>query len=538
MSYKLLDDRQVVNRSALPISIGSSANITLDALFAQIDSVMVNLNGTQTLTNKTLSFLKTNVVTDSTTTGTAATLVGGDTSVGTVRVTNGSLVSISGIPAGLASQYITIENQTGNTISVNNNDASVSAANRIFTGTGASLTMPANASYNLVYDSTVSRWMLLGTAGAAPAKFAPTVQILTFNNTPFTAIASNGSPTLTGVSNFTGLFVGMGISGTDIAGGAFITALNPGLSTITMSANATGGAPTFASLVLQDLTYTAQTAGPSGNSITVSYTTGAAPTSATLTLQDITYTAVTPGTSGNSITVSYTTGGVAGSEVVSVIGDAISVQIQNGVSTATQVLAAINASAPATALVSGAITGTGSNPQTAPASGSLSGGAAAVIAVTVISNAISVQIQSGVTTASQILAAINASAPATALVSVAVSGTGSNPQTAPASGSLSGGAFNTVTITPTGSGTYVTPTSPAPLYIEVEMVGGGGGGGLTNGAAGGGGGGSGGYIVSIIASPAATYIYTVGTFGSGASGSQTNGGAGGSGVIVVREYYQ
>jgi hypothetical protein len=54
MSFKPLDDRQVVQRSALPTSIGSSANETLDALFALIDSKMVNLAGSQNLTNKTI----------------------------------------------------------------------------------------------------------------------------------------------------------------------------------------------------------------------------------------------------------------------------------------------------------------------------------------------------------------------------------------------------------------------------------------------------------------------------------------------------
>jgi hypothetical protein len=47
MAFKPLDSRQSENRAALPISIGSAANTTLDSLFAQIDSVMVNLTGVQ-----------------------------------------------------------------------------------------------------------------------------------------------------------------------------------------------------------------------------------------------------------------------------------------------------------------------------------------------------------------------------------------------------------------------------------------------------------------------------------------------------------
>ena len=56
------------------------------------------------------------------------------------------------------------------------------------------------------------------------------------------------------------------------------------------------------------------------------------------------------------------------------------------------------------------------------------------------------------------------------------------------------------------------------------------------------GGGSGGCIYAIIASPASTYLYTIG--GGGAGGTSTGGtvtgqagGAGGSGYIVVEEYY-
>lgn len=95
-------------------------------------------------------------------------------------------------------------------------------------------------------------------------------------------------------------------------------------------------------------------------------TSGDIPTHATLTLQSLTYTAVATGISGNSISVQYTAGGIAGSEFVSVLGNAITVQIQSGVSTATQVQAAINGSAPALALISVQITGFAATAQTAP----------------------------------------------------------------------------------------------------------------------------------------------------------------------------
>lgn len=79
---------------------------------------------------------------------------------------------------------------------------------------------------------------------------------------------------------------------------------------------------------------------------------GSAGAFATLLNNGITWTAVTMGSAGNSITVALVSGGTAGAEVVTVTGTAISVQIQSGVSTRTQVLTAVQASTAASALVS------------------------------------------------------------------------------------------------------------------------------------------------------------------------------------------
>lgn len=87
---------------------------------------------------------------------------------------------------------------------------------------------------------------------------------------------------------------------------------------------------------------------------------------AAVTIQDLTYTADTAGAAGNGITIQYTTGGTAGSEGVSVIGTAITVQIQSGVSTATQVKAAVDGFPAAAALVDTSISGVGGTAQTAP----------------------------------------------------------------------------------------------------------------------------------------------------------------------------
>ena len=92
-------------------------------------------------------------------------------------------------------------------------------------------------------------------------------------------------------------------------------------------------------------------------------------------IQDITYTALKGGDAGEAISVEYADTATAGSETVAVSGNVILVGIDSGVSTATQVLAAINGSAAALLLVTAAITGTGSNAQVTAAAVFLQNGA-------------------------------------------------------------------------------------------------------------------------------------------------------------------
>lgn len=96
----------------------------------------------------------------------------------------------------------------------------------------------------------------------------------------------------------------------------------------------------------------------SSNIATLAFTVPAE-TAASRTLQTaLTFTAVANlGASGNSITITFTGGATAGAEVVTVNGNAITIQIQDGVSTATQVKTAYDLVAAATALATVAIVG-------------------------------------------------------------------------------------------------------------------------------------------------------------------------------------
>ena len=103
----------------------------------------------------------------------------------------------------------------------------------------------------------------------------------------------------------------------------------------------------------------------------VNLTGGTAAVAASVVLQDLTFASNITGTGHNGDTVSYTTGATAGSEVVSGTAAALSVQIQNGTSTATQIKAAVDAATSISAAkASGTITyGSPSNGDTLVANG-------------------------------------------------------------------------------------------------------------------------------------------------------------------------
>ncbi len=95
---------------------------------------------------------------------------------------------------------------------------------------------------------------------------------------------------------------------------------------------------------------------------------------ATAAIQNVIYTAKDVYADGNLISVTYTSGATPGSEVVTVVGTAISVQISAGVSTAQQVYDALAASQDALDLVSIAITGVASTVQNTQSATFLAGG--------------------------------------------------------------------------------------------------------------------------------------------------------------------
>jgi hypothetical protein len=128
-----------------------------------------------------------------------------------------------------------------------------------------------------------------------------------------------------------------------------------------------------------------QTAAPvySGNTATLAFTVPAE-TAASLVMEDLTFTAVAgQGAAANSITIYKTSTVLAGSEVVSVSGNEITIEMESGASTATEIRTAFLASAEAVALVTCTISGAGANTQTSaaatPLAGGVTGGAATAL---------------------------------------------------------------------------------------------------------------------------------------------------------------
>lgn len=152
-----------LNSSVIGATTPAAATFTsLASTSASVSGDTVTTNtASQTLTNKQIAY---SVSSDSTTTGASATLAAFST--GIVRLTNGSLVSLSGIPSGVAGQALILENKTGTNIDIFNEDSGATAANRILTGTSSTVSMSINASFIFTYDSTSSRWMLTGGSGS------------------------------------------------------------------------------------------------------------------------------------------------------------------------------------------------------------------------------------------------------------------------------------------------------------------------------------------------------------------------------------
>jgi len=83
-----------------------------------------------------------------------------------IKVSNASLTSIRGIIPAIQ-EFLILVNGTGATITIRNQEATATAANRIITGTGVDLSLANDASLLMSYDSYASRWRVVGGSGSS-----------------------------------------------------------------------------------------------------------------------------------------------------------------------------------------------------------------------------------------------------------------------------------------------------------------------------------------------------------------------------------
>jgi hypothetical protein len=114
---------------------------------------------------------------------------------------------------------------------------------------------------------------------------------------------------------------------------------------------------------------------------------GADAVESSVVIQDLTFASITQNASKNGKTISYTTGATAGAEVVTVTSGNVSVQIQNGVSTATQIKTAVDLVVAFTNDYTCTVSGTGATAQKTVNAAVMSGAVGDGVAAKFVSSA-------------------------------------------------------------------------------------------------------------------------------------------------------
>jgi hypothetical protein len=229
--------------------------------------------------------------------------------------------------------------------------------------TGSSVSGITGFNFNPEIKSTVTNLNGLTMGGYGTS--SPTNYTGISLNTGFAGTTTNMTYAAlnNGMANVTFL---TGISiGTDADGSNF-TGININANNIALSTNFTG--------VQVNPTITGALTYAAGLDINMGNVTVYAGVQSSLVLQDLTFTSILAGTTANVVTIEYTGGGTAGSEVVTGAFPAFSVQIDSGVSTATQVKAALDTYTAWSSAVTTTISGVGGNAQVTVAATNLAGG--------------------------------------------------------------------------------------------------------------------------------------------------------------------
>lgn len=171
-----------------------------------------------------------------------------------VRLNSGS-GTINGVTAGANGQHLIISNLTGASVTIQNESGSATAANRVLTGTGGAVALDNNASLFLIYNSSNSRWYVIGgVGGSSTINLAGSGASVAAGKPIY--VDSSGNAQLIDAGSDTKIeFVGIALD----AGGGAIRAQVSGEITIS-GASFTVGGPVFVdALTPGNLTQTAPT---------------------------------------------------------------------------------------------------------------------------------------------------------------------------------------------------------------------------------------------------------------------------------------
>jgi hypothetical protein len=214
--------------------------------------------------------LATKKGTDYSTTGTSNNVNFSNASL--VRLTGASTQTITGIANGRDGYLFTLLNAASQSAVLTNNDASSSAANRITTGTGGSISIAPGSSLILVYDSAASLWRVVGDVAGGSGSGVTTVGTLDSQakSADGAVIAGSSIVLQTADASFAGL----------VSTGAQTFAGDKTLTGATLLKNASNSATAFQiqNSGAADTLFTAntntRTSGAAGNVITIGNATG------------------------------------------------------------------------------------------------------------------------------------------------------------------------------------------------------------------------------------------------------------------------
>jgi Chaperone of endosialidase len=161
---------------ATTVNLGGTATLNIPDANATARGI-INVSAQTIAGDKTLSgnttfegSFATKKGTDFSTVGTSSDVNFGNTSL--VRLTGTSAQTITGIAGGVDGKLLTIINAGTAAASITNQDTLSVAANRITTGTGSAISLPADASLSLVYDAGASRWRVVGGSSGTGTSYA------------------------------------------------------------------------------------------------------------------------------------------------------------------------------------------------------------------------------------------------------------------------------------------------------------------------------------------------------------------------------